>query len=244
MARQLRPVDLKILSALEGRIPYVYDDAIAPTRPYQRGEPIRGTLTGGVGHAARDVMQWIGRDIPDAQIDKWLDEDTNVAEAFVENTVLVPLNANQYAALVFWVFNIGVGAAGKSTLLRKLNTGDYASVPAQLRRWNMTTIDNKKVVSDGLVKRREHEVQVWLAAAKDAPIPQARPDNQPIATEVGEPEAPKTTTKENVSWGVGIITMLISSATEGPISYVLAGCMGVAFGVGLYWFVTKRLFPR
>ncbi len=44
-----------------------------------------------------------------------------------------------------------------STLLKKLNNGQYDQVPAQLMRWDKA---GGKVVP-GLKKRRESEVKLW-----------------------------------------------------------------------------------
>jgi len=61
--------------------------------------------------------------------------DVKDSEAAVKNLVTVPLTQNQFDSLVSFVFNLGQGAFAKSTLLRKLNSGDYSAVPAQLMRW-------------------------------------------------------------------------------------------------------------
>jgi lysozyme len=71
--------------------------------------------------------------------------------------VRVPLNDNQYGALCSFVFNLGAGALRESTLLKKLNAGDYVSVPAQMRRWNKAKVNGKKTILAGLVRRRESE---------------------------------------------------------------------------------------
>jgi len=60
--------------------------------------------------------------------------DVKDSEAAVKNLVTVPLTQNQFDSLVSFVFNLGQGAFAKSTLLRKLNSGDYSAVPAQLMR--------------------------------------------------------------------------------------------------------------
>lgn len=64
-------------------------------------------------------------------------------------------------AMIDFVFNLGEGNLATSTLLRKLNAGDYASVPAQLRRWTKGRV--KGVLKDlqGLIDRREAKVKLW-----------------------------------------------------------------------------------
>jgi len=67
------------------------------------------------------------------------------------------INQNQFDALVSFVFNIGGHAFRESTLLKKLNAGEYDQVPDQLRRW---IYSGGKVVK-GLINRREKEIERW-----------------------------------------------------------------------------------
>ena len=55
--------------------------------------------------------------------------------------------------------NIGVLAFNKSTLLAKLNTGDYIGAAEQFRRWNKVN----NVVMAGLVRRRQAEEDLFNA---------------------------------------------------------------------------------
>lgn len=86
-----------------------------------------------------------------------LREDVAVAERAVCRLVEVPLSDNQFAALVSFVFNVGIGNMERSTLLKLLNRGWYDQVPAQLTRWN-------KIAGEtlgGLVRRRAAEAALW-----------------------------------------------------------------------------------
>jgi lysozyme len=87
----------------------------------------------------------------------WLEADLMSAEEAVSDLVKVKLSDNQFAALVCFVFNVGKTQFAHSTLLRKLNEGGYALVPACLRSW---IYDNGKVIA-GLVKRRNAEANLW-----------------------------------------------------------------------------------
>jgi len=82
-----------------------------------------------------------------------LQEDAQVAAAEISKSVKVRLNQPQFDALVSFAFNVGNGAFRESTLLKLLNGGDYASVPAQLRRWTKAS----GAVLPGLVRRRDAE---------------------------------------------------------------------------------------
>lgn len=120
-----------------------------------------GVWTIGFGHTGDDVHKdsvWTPE-----QCDVAFDKDTEWAEACVEQHVTVSLNDNQFGALVSFVFNIGEGAFLKSTLLKKLNAGDYSSVPGQMLLYiNVRDPVTKKLTKDdGLVNRRNSEGGQW-----------------------------------------------------------------------------------
>lgn len=75
--------------------------------------------------------------------------------------VKVPLNDNQFAALVSFCFNLGSSNLAKSTLLRKLNARDYAGAAAEFGRWNKA---GGKVLA-GLTRRRAAEAALFQSAA-------------------------------------------------------------------------------
>lgn len=79
------------------------------------------------------------------------------AENLVNKVVTVSLTQNQFDALVDFVFNLGGGAFQSSTLLRKLNAGDYAGAALEFLKWNHA---GGKVV-DGLTRRRLAEQQLF-----------------------------------------------------------------------------------
>ena len=68
-----------------------------------------------------------------------------------------PLSQNQFDALVSWVYNLGPANLQASTLLKVLNAGDYAGVPAQIKRWNKA---GGKVL-EGLTRRRQAEADLF-----------------------------------------------------------------------------------
>ena len=64
------------------------------------------------------------------------------------------------AACISLAYNIGTGAFCKSTLVKKLNQGDYTGACNEIRRWNKA---GGKVLP-GLVKRREAEYEMCMGA--------------------------------------------------------------------------------
>lgn len=84
-------------------------------------------------------------------------QDLAGAAQAVNDGVEVELSQNQFDTLVSFCFNVGTTAFKHSTLLKLLNQSKYAEVPVQLRRWVRC---NGEVVQ-GLVSRREHEIELW-----------------------------------------------------------------------------------
>lgn len=76
----------------------------------------------------------------------------------ISGYIKVPVNENQYGALVSLAYNIGPGAFSKSTLLKKLNAGDYAGAAEQFLVWNKA---GGKVLK-GLERRRAAERALFL----------------------------------------------------------------------------------
>jgi GH24 family phage-related lysozyme (muramidase) len=89
-----------------------------------------------------------------------LREDIEVCERCIADNVHVPLTQGQHDALVSLIFNIGVGAFTKSTLLRKINAGEPAA--DEFLRWNKG--GGREL--PGLVKRREAERAMFISGAK------------------------------------------------------------------------------
>ncbi len=115
-----------------------------------------GVWTIGYGHTK---TAYEGRLAIKKTCERLLAEDLVEFEEYVDTLVKVPLTQNQFDALVSWTFNLGPGNLQESTLLKKLNQGLYAEVPTEMRRWNKAGGE----VLDGLVRRREAEVSLFLA---------------------------------------------------------------------------------
>ncbi|WP_310634008.1 lysozyme [Paraburkholderia sp.] len=115
-----------------------------------------GVLTIGYGHTGADVKP--GLIITQTQADQLLDDDLARFEKGVSRLARVPLNPNQFSALVSFSFNLGLGNLGNSTLLRDLNRGDYAAAANQFPRWDRA--GGREL--PGLLKRRRAEQALFL----------------------------------------------------------------------------------
>ncbi len=113
-----------------------------------------GVWTIGYGHT-KDVQpgdQW-----SESHADHMLEVEMEEYENYVNTAVTVPLSQNQFDALVSWVYNLGNGNLTSSTMLKVLNSSDYAGVPAQIKRWNKA---GGKVL-EGLTRRRQAEADMF-----------------------------------------------------------------------------------
>ena len=72
--------------------------------------------------------------------------------------IKVPLNQNQFDALVSICYNIGMGNFSKSTLLKKINQSDFRGASLEFEKWNKAG----GIVLDGLVKRRLKEKALFI----------------------------------------------------------------------------------
>ena len=67
------------------------------------------------------------------------------------------VNQNQFDAMVSLAYNIGVGNFSKSTLLKKVNSGDFDGASNEFLKWNKS--GGKELL--GLTKRRKREQDLF-----------------------------------------------------------------------------------
>ena len=116
-----------------------------------------GVLTIGWGSTGSHVT--VGMTITKEQAEKLLKKDLERFEKGVSDLVKVPLNQNQFDALVSFSFNLGLGSLKSSTLLKKLNSSDYSGAANEILRWNRA---GNKVLA-GLTRRRLAEKELFLS---------------------------------------------------------------------------------
>lgn len=116
----------------------------------------RSELMSGKIHIAEADVRW-GDGLSMQQVETLLHRDLFSTEFHVNDLVKVALGQHQFDALVSFTFNVGGAALAGSQLLKKLNAGDYASIPDQMRRWFYAGGQPR----EGLKIRREEEVRLW-----------------------------------------------------------------------------------
>ena len=112
-----------------------------------------GVWTIGVGHTSAAGLPKVykGLTITQAQADSILTADLVKFEQTVNKAVTVSLTQNEFDALVSLCFNIGQGAFSKSSVVRKLNSGDKKGAADAFLLWK--NAGGKPI----LLKRRQAE---------------------------------------------------------------------------------------
>jgi lysozyme len=136
-------------------------------------QDIAGIWTVGYGHTGPDVQP--GMRISERDAEELLKQDLRPAEENVSRLVRVPLNQNEFDALISFVYNVGAGGFGKSTARRRLNSGDRIGAADALTWWNKATVAGVLREVTGLTRRRAAERALFL-----------EPTNPPIVTNKGQ----------------------------------------------------------
>ena len=103
-------------------------------------------------------------------------------EAAVRRLVTVDLTQGQFDALVSFSYNVGSGALEGSSLLKKLNKGDYPGACKEFAKWDKAKVKGKMTALRGLTIRRANEAAMF-ATRDEAPQ---------IAQKVEAPKDPVT----------------------------------------------------
>lgn len=138
----------------ESCILYSYDDfdKSNPKKFITEGMQIKGTLTIGYGHTGNDVKK--GMKISLKEAEKLFKQDLQIFERAVNKVVKIPLNQNQFDALVSFTFNCG--ERNLETLVKNRNT-DIIAI-------RMLLYDKSKgKVLTGLANRRRDEQALFIS---------------------------------------------------------------------------------
>lgn len=219
MARTVNAETLSLVKQWEGFRPNAYPD------PGSRdGTP----WTIGYGQTRIDGRAVRKGDvIKEADASGYLEQELARVSAVVERLVKVMTTDNQHGALTSFTYNVGDDAFAKSTLLKKLNAGDYAAIPAQLARWNK----NDGKIMPGLTNRRAAEAGLWAKGGYVASnTVEAKPGN--ALADLMKPET--------VTAASGLLAGSAALASgNGPVQIAFAFCLVVAVGVIAFLVIRK-----
>lgn len=155
------------------------------------------TIGHGVTVGVKAGMIWTPK-----QAEEALQKELEGHELAVLRFVKVDLNQNQFDALVSFAYNCGNGALEKSTLLKKLNRGDFPGAQAEFMKWNK----GGGRVLRGLSIRRAKEAALFAERVEEQP-------GDPLPQAIDEPVEPmKPTTKAAIaSAATGTGTAVVAS---------------------------------
>ena len=100
----------------------------------------------------------MGDSITRKQAAELVNRDASQFSAAIKRCVTVPLTQGEFDAYVSLTYNIGAGAFCKSTLVKRLNAGDYAGACAEIKRWDKM---GGRVLR-GLTARRDREYRMCV----------------------------------------------------------------------------------
>lgn len=194
-----------------------------------------GVLTIGYGHtsAAGAPKVYAGMTISEPEAEAVLKSDLSKFEERVSRLVKVPLTDNQFAALVSFDFN--TGALHKSTLLKKLNAGNYEAVPGELSKW--VNAGGKKL--KGLVNRRAAEAGLWargsFVSSNTQEVSKDKADTETVVVGTGGVGGAVATGGEAV---IDVVTKQQDQITSGDITRIVVALIIV--GLTVYFIYRKR----
>lgn len=126
-------------------------------REYVPYKDVVGVITVCDGHTGKDII--LNKRYSDAECDALTKADLERIAKQVNPSIKVKTTEMQLAAIYSFSYNVGANAFIKSTMLKKLNAGDYAGACDELKRWVYAGGKKWK----GLMNRRdvEYEICTW-----------------------------------------------------------------------------------
>ena len=119
-------------------------------------EPVKGDVPT-IGFGTTEGVEMGDRTTPERALILLL-KDANKFQNAVKRCAPVPMYQYEFDAYVSLTYNIGEGAFCRSTLVKKLNAGDYGGACREIRKWDKF----KGKPLPGLTKRRQEEYQKCL----------------------------------------------------------------------------------
>lgn len=154
-----------IIKEFEGFIAHTYDDKDPEAKPVKDGDPVEGILTIGFG-TTDPAYAYPGNKITlELATQLLIDHLNKEVLPTIKSKVQVALTQNQTDALASFIYNIGAGNFSKSTLLKRLNEGNYNEASDEFTEW----VYAGGVILRGLVNRRKAEKELFMMKENRTP---------------------------------------------------------------------------
>ena len=132
-------------------------------KPYK---DIAGLRTIGIGHLIKPGENFPNNvEITKEKALEILASDVKICESSIKTRIKVPLNQNQFDALVSFGFNCGTGVYVQSDACKALNEGKYDEVPLRLLVWCKARVNGVLRKNQGLYNRRKSEGELFVKPA-------------------------------------------------------------------------------
>jgi GH24 family phage-related lysozyme (muramidase) len=134
---------IRLIKEFEGCVLTAYQDSV-------------GVWTIGIG-TTKGVKK--GQVITEAQAIGFLEADLASFEAQINKLVKVQITQPMFDAIACFTYNLGGGALGSSTLLKKLNARDFKGAADEFLKWDKA--GGRQLA--GLTRRRQAERKLFLS---------------------------------------------------------------------------------
>lgn len=96
-----------------------------------------------------------------------LNSQLQVIQQELDKAIEVELSDRQLGAVVSLAFNVGVEDISNSTLVRKINKGDYTGAADEFLRWDKANVRGRLIQLPGLTRRRYAEKQLFMQGSNN-----------------------------------------------------------------------------
>lgn len=145
-------IEENLMAIAESTLDFITKEEGSKNKAYK---DTKGLWTIGVGHLIKsDEQHLISATLTDEQVKDLLKSDLKWCSDAVESSVKVPLTQKQFDALYSLCFNIGASGFKNSTVVKRLNAGDYKGAADAIEMWNKPAV---------LINRRKREKALFLA---------------------------------------------------------------------------------
>lgn len=114
-----------------------------------------------IGYGHRRTAQ-AGMTITEQEAEQLLREDVRASEDAVRRLVTVPVNENQFSAMVSLAYNLGEGGFSRTTVLERINAGDYDGAADGFLVHDRVRMNGELQSVPYLTERRQKERDLFL----------------------------------------------------------------------------------
>ena len=100
--------------------------------------------------------------VTEREAETFLRKDLVTIEREIKTALKVPVNANEFSAMVVLAYNIGKDQFATSSVLRKVNQADKAAAADAFLMWNKSRRNGQLVTDPFLTDQRTQERELFL----------------------------------------------------------------------------------